>query len=116
MPRPVLEKHEQQRIIHYARLRGAVVYVLGTRRRRSDYPGTNQTPGLPDLWMMWPGLHGGSGISLWWEVKRQGGRRTPEQVAFGDLCSQTHTAYGYGTYDDFEAWVQGYLGQTARTA
>ena len=99
-----LEKHEQQRIVQYARLTGGEVYVLGTRRRRSDYPGTMQTPGLPDLWIMWPTL----GIGCWWEVKRAGGRRTPEQVAFGTACTQTATAYGYGPFDVFKTWIDGW--------
>jgi len=99
-----LEKHEQQRIVQYARLTGGEVYVLGTRRRRSDYPGTMQTPGLPDLWIMWPTL----GIGCWWEVKRAGGRRTPEQVAFGTACTQTATYYGYGPFDVFKTWIDGW--------
>lgn len=43
------EKAVQQQIVHLLRSLGAHVYEIGTRRRRQDYPGTMQSPGIPDL-------------------------------------------------------------------
>jgi hypothetical protein len=42
------EKVIQQQIVTLLRSIGAQVWVLGTRRKRGDYQGTMQTPGLPD--------------------------------------------------------------------
>jgi hypothetical protein len=48
LPR-VSERAEQSHIVQLLRTVGGQVYVLGTTRRRGDYAGTMQTPGLPDL-------------------------------------------------------------------
>ena len=113
--RPPLEKVEQHQIVNLVRTMGGRVWVLGTRRRRGDHQGTMQTPGLPDLWIVLPRVHGAlnesrdqatlshGGEGLWWEVKRNGGRRSPDQVDFADACALTGIGYGYGTLDDFIA-------------
>jgi hypothetical protein len=41
------EKAEQAGIVKLVRALGGRVYVLGTRRKRGDFQGTMQTPGLP---------------------------------------------------------------------
>jgi len=41
-------------------------------------------------------MHPGSGAVLWWETKRPGGLRTPEQVRFGELCATCDVPYGFG--------------------
>ena len=118
------ERVEQAHIIQVARTLGARVYVLGTVRRRGDYPGTMQTAGLPDLWMVLPLVWRGArwvsvvGGGLWWEVKRQGGRRTPAQMQFADECDMAGVAYGWGDCDAFIRWCRehGLLrGEIART-
>ena len=105
-----LEKVEQQHIITLARSIGCQVYVLGTRRPKGDYPGTRQTPGIPDLWMFLPMRHPDCS-GLWWEVKRKGGTRTPEQMAFGESCALAGQRYGFGTANDFCDYLirHGYL-------
>jgi hypothetical protein len=61
---------------------GADVYVLGTTRRRGDYHGTMQTPGLPDLLAFLP--RGGGLLAV--ECKAPGGRLRPEQETFRTAC------------------------------
>lgn len=96
------EKDEQSAIIQIARATGGLVWVLGTRRARGDYQGTRQTPGLPDLWIVWPNL--ARGHAAWWEVKTATGRRSPAQVAFAEACAAAGVAYGCGDSRAFEAW------------
>ena len=43
------ERAEQRAILDLLRLVHAQVWVLGTVRQRGDWPGTRQTPGLPDI-------------------------------------------------------------------
>jgi hypothetical protein len=84
-------------------------WVLGTRRRKDDYQGTNQTPGLADLWNVVPTTTRGAellpALGFWWETKAPQGRRSPEQIAFGDACVMAGVPYGYGTLNDFIAWL-----------
>lgn len=109
------ERVEQAHIVQLARTLGARVYVLGTVRRKGDYQGTMQTPGVPDLWMMWPACQRRepegydrllSGCGLWWEVKRMGGTRSPAQRAFGAQCVSAGVRYGWGDLDAFMAWCE----------
>ena len=71
------EKQEQQAILELLRLVKARVYVLGTVRPKGDYPGTRQTPGLPDLEAWLP--HGNGCHLLKIEVKAVGGRLSDAQ-------------------------------------
>lgn len=100
-PRP--EKAEQAAIVQLTRALGGYAYVLGTRRRKGDYPGTNQTPGLPDLWLWLPAqpAHHHPAVALWWECKAARGRRSPEQETFGKLCEAARVPYGYGPLDAY---------------
>lgn len=105
--RTPLERVEQSNICNLTRSLGGKPYVIGTRRRREDYQGTNQTPGIPDLWLWLPAVHarGYPALGLWWEAKRLGETRTPDQLAFGALCELSGTPYGWGTLDDYIAFL-----------
>jgi hypothetical protein len=93
------EKAIQAQIVTLLRLVGARVYVLGTRRRRGDYPGTMQTPGVPDLWAFLPRSPLGPGYDVdvvWVEVKAAGGRLRPEQRVFLEDCVIRHVPHVFG--------------------
>jgi hypothetical protein len=105
-PPALLEKHVQRQIVDYLRLIGAEVYVLGTVRRKGDHPGTMQTPGIPDLWAFIPAKGGNVGCGLWIEVKRPGGRRSPQQDHFRGMCKFKRQPYVCGTLDDVLAWMR----------
>lgn len=106
------EDSEQGNICQLTSSLGGKPWVLGTRRRRGDYPGTMQTAGVADLWLTLPVSRstGAPAVGLWWEAKAPGERRTPDQVGFADWCAATNTPYGWGTFDDFIAWliIRGY--------
>jgi hypothetical protein len=96
------EKIIQQQIVTLLRSIGATVYVLGVHRRRGDYPGTCQTPGLPDLYAFLPRAplrlrHGP--LALWVEVKAAGGRASAAQEAFVDQCQASGVAHVIGGVD-----------------
>jgi len=90
------EKHVQQEIIQWLRLRGwrvpaeligarnsisGVYLVCGTKRRKGDHQGTMQTPGIPDLWLCPIGWKFWIGI----EIKRPvDGKVRPEQQMLSD--------------------------------
>ena len=99
------ERQEQTNICNLTRSLGGRVWVLGTTRRKGDFQGTMQTPGLPDLWIVLKGTDGVSELALWWEVKAPGGKRTIEQVEFGLACANAKIPYGYGTLDDYIKWL-----------
>ena len=109
------EKIIQQQVANLLRSLGCGVYVLGTRRRQGDYHGTMQTPGIPDLFAFLPprpeGIADALPACLWLELKAPKGRRSPEQVAFGDACERCHVPYVWGGLDDVIAWLvrNGYL-------
>lgn len=111
-PRP-LEKVVQQHAISLLRSVGGQVNVLGTRRKRGDYQGTRQTPGIPDLyvflptprWPTHPALGAPAGVALWFEVKRPGEGRSPDQVAFGNECHARQVPYVWGDLDALIHWL-----------
>ena len=49
MKRQQPERAEQKAILDVLKIVHAQVWVLGTVRKRGDWPGTRQTPGLPDI-------------------------------------------------------------------
>jgi hypothetical protein len=111
-PRVPLEKTVQSHGVTLLRSLGAQVYVLGTRRRSDDYPGTMMTAGLPDVWAFLPrpvltspvlGTH--PLRFLWWEAKRPGATRRPEQCEFGRWCEAAGTPYVWGDLDALIAWL-----------
>jgi hypothetical protein len=77
-PERVIQAHIV-RLLHHV---GCQVYTLGTTRRRGDYQGTMQTPGLPDVLAFLPRALG----VLFVEVKAPKGRLRPEQALFRELC------------------------------
>jgi hypothetical protein len=102
------ERVEQTNICNLARSIGGKVCVLGTTRRKGDHQGTMQSPGLPDLFIFMPSptLPNSHGLidratGIWFEVKAPGGKRSAEQIEFGNACMMTETPYGYGTLTDF---------------
>lgn len=103
-PRPrrprVPEKTEQAHIVQLLRSVGARVWVLGTRRRRGDYPGTMQTPGVPDLvaFVLVRDRPKPRRL-LWVEVKAEGGYLRPEQAEFASLCDAAGVAHVVGGLD-----------------
>jgi hypothetical protein len=92
---------------------GASVYTLGTRRPRTDWPGTRQTPGLPDVlvFLKRPGHAGRELLAV--ECKRPGGRLSPDQAGFRDLCQLAGVLHVVGGLDAVLAVLtdRGYLEQ-----
>lgn len=95
-----IEKHEQRDGVQLLESLGARVFVSGTRRRKGDYQGTMQTPGIPDVEAFLPRPKFGPPTTpartlLKWEAKSATRTRlknagmTPEQVDYRDLCRQT---------------------------
>lgn len=105
----VSEKVEQQHIVQLLRSLGATVYVLGTRRRKGDYQGTMQTPGIGDLYVVLPARP--TPRPLWVEVKAKGGAVRSAQLEFAAHCEAMGHAYVRGGLDAVIAWLiaQGYL-------
>lgn len=83
------EKAVQQQIVKLLHSVGAKTYVLGTRRKRGDFQGTCQTPGIPDVFAFLPAPRlrkDSAPTSIWVEVKSARGRLRPEQREFQFLC------------------------------
>jgi hypothetical protein len=75
-----LEKAEQLEVQKVFRAFGARVYWLSQARA------AKQTPGLGDLFVVFPEL-----MSFWWETKRQKGARVSDaQQEFHELCNGTN--------------------------
>lgn len=115
-PRRQPEKREQAAIVRLLRTLGAQVWVLGTQRRRTDYPGTMQTPGLPDLIASLPrGRQGCSArravesptpaVRLEVEVKAAGGRLSPAQRTYRQHALACGIAHVVGGLDEVIAWL-----------
>lgn len=112
LPR-ISEKVEQQHGITLLRSIGADVWVLGTRRAKTDFQGTRQTPGLPDVFAVLPKLPrytydqpvraevvgDPARRALWWECKAIGGRLRPEQQHFQTCCQQADLWHVVGPFD-----------------
>ena len=91
---------------------GGQVYVMGTTRRRGDWPGTMQTPGIPDLMAFMPSrpLVGiAHPILLFVECKADGGRIRPEQAEFRAWCQDAHVEHVLGTLDAVIQWLVKHL-------
>jgi hypothetical protein len=110
-PQRVPERAEQHHIVTLVRQLGGFVYVLGTTRRRHDYPGTMQTPGIADLLVFLP-VRGTPHLrQVWIEVKASDGRLSPPQRAFRDRCQRAGVDHLSGTLDAVIAFLtaEGYL-------
>ncbi len=112
-PRPtvIAEKVEQANGVTLLRSLGGRVWVLGTRRRRGEHPGTMQTAGIADVKAFLPAPRYPHATSrpqgLWWEAKRTGGVRSDAQLMFADCCATTGEAYVCGDLDALFAWLVG---------
>lgn len=108
MPRPrvpvVSERVEQAHIVQLLTLLGGKVYVSGTVRRRGDFPGTMQSPGIPDLEVFLPPIDGKRRL-LKIECKAIGGRVSDAQRAYQQLCEQADIAHVVGNYDAVVEWL-----------
>jgi hypothetical protein len=101
------ERTEQAEIVKLLRMLGASVYVLGTTRRKGDHPGTMQTPGIPDLWVVFPSTRQGlEWTALWIEVKAEKGRLSRAQQRFQNECFWSSTTHLVGGLDVVVAWCQ----------
>lgn len=105
----VPEKTEQAHGVQLLRTIGAKVWVLGTVRRRGDFPGTMQTPGIADVLAFLP-VRGqpNQRVFLAWECKAAGGRLRPEQQEFRDACLDAGVRHLVGGYDALIAWLVEY--------
>lgn len=93
------EKIVQAQIVGLLRSLGAHVYILGTRRPAGDYPGTRQTPGLPDL------LAFLRGRLVCIEVKAAGGTLRTGQLLFQEDCRAAGVAHVCGGMDEVLGWL-----------
>ena len=114
MPANPPEKVVQQHVVQLLRSIGADVWVLGTRRAKGDYPGTRQTPGLPDVlaclpthmaprWTQEPDGHIYRTDKRVWlaiECKSDTGRLRPEQQHFRQCCHDSDMLHVTGGLDD----------------
>lgn len=109
----VSEKVEQAHGVQLLLSIGAEVYVSGTRRKRGDYQGTMQTPGIPDVEAFLKGAFSQRDreagypdrLILKWECKRVGGRLSPAQQRYQELCAAARIAYVVGPLDALIAWL-----------
>jgi len=111
-PARVPEKTVQAHIVQLLRSLGGKVFVLGTRRRGGDYPGTMQSEGVPDLLAFLPSrAEPGRQLFLVIECKARGGRLRPDQEIFRALCVSAGVVHITGDLDAVIAWLidQGYL-------
>lgn len=104
-----LEAAEQSAIVQLLEQLGAKVYVLGTKRKRGDHPGTMQTPGVADLIVFLrdrrdPGCQARRLVFI--EVKRQrGGRFSQQQIEFREMCSAARVDHVGGSLDAVTEWL-----------
>lgn len=101
------EKVEQAHVVQLLRSIGGTVYVLGTRRRSGDYQGTMQSPGIPDLLAFIPARRSTNErpAFLFIECKVAGGRLSPEQRVFQQLCVAANIRHIVGDLDAVIAWL-----------
>ena len=122
------ERREQEAVKKLLKAIGAAVWVAGTVRRHGDHPGTMQTPGLPDLPLVFlpafkltpppaPGVPPLLYELVCIEVKSPAaaklkwGGLTPEQRGVKAYCAGAGVPYIHGTLDDVIQWLvqRGYL-------
>lgn len=120
------ERREQEAVKRLLRALGAKFWVAGTVRRIGDYHGTMQTPGLPDLPLVFlprhklPGYATGDGMPFQLVVievkspaaaKSKNGGLRPEQHDLLTFCGAAGVPYLHGDLNAIIAWLveQGYL-------
>ena len=91
-----LEKEIQADIVKLLKTVGAAVYKIGTKRKKTDWQGTMQTPGIPDLvaFVNVPlsqhvSPHRVSTVQLWIEVKRPGETRSERARRVQSECADS---------------------------
>lgn len=114
---PHLEKFQQHDGCKLLSSLGAAVYTIGTRRSKGkpcpkcktfvpEDQGTRQTPGIFDVLAFLPARNGKPVVALWWDAKHaDGGRVSPEQKEFAELCRLASQAHCIGPYDVLFAWL-----------
>lgn len=114
---PNLEKFQQVDGCKLLAALGADIYTIGTRRSRGkpcpkcktfvpEDQGTRQTPGIADVLAFLPAKAGAARVALWWEAKHaDGGRVSPDQARFADLCRQSSQAHCIGAVDELIVWL-----------
>lgn len=98
------ERIIQAQVVHLLRSLGGVVYSLGVTRRKGDYQGTMQTPGLPDV-IAFLDQGGGMMQLVIIELKAPGNTMTAPQRQFCALCEAAGVAHIVGGLDDVIAWL-----------
>ena len=77
--------------------------LLGYVEIRFSQPrNTMQSPGIPDRRYM----HPETGHAVWWEAKREGGKQTPAQKRFQQLCEICGEVYLCGPSEVLLAYMQ----------
>lgn len=97
-PKPPLERDVQRRVVAVYRTVGCIVWSLsqGYRPGGPRHATTRQSKGLPDLYVMCPVRDGIRRLVFWHEVKRPGGKQTPEQMHFQIACELRGIGYVLG--------------------
>lgn len=95
------EAEVQQGLVRLFRACGGVVYST-SQGYRKERGGTRMTPGLSDLICFFPKLS----MTLFWEVKRPGGKRTAAQEQFGKDAVAGYSAYGWGGLEQATALLR----------
>lgn len=107
LPR-ISEKVEQSHVVQLLRSFGCTPFIFGTRRRRGDYQGTMQSPGIADVLAFLPERIGRVETTLprlvFVECKAEGGRLRPEQRVFRELCLAAGVPHIVGGLDAVIAW------------
>ena len=107
MKRQQPERAEQRAILDVLKLVGAEWWVLGTTRKRGDYQGTCQTPGLGDIVAFVPRVNARAwSEQVWIEAKAPGGRLSPAQKRFKAACERADIAHIVGGIDVVLAWLR----------
>lgn len=105
IPGRVSEKDVQAAVVRAFRAVGCTVWSLSQARA------TQQTPGLPDLFI----THPARGLFLAWETKAEGGRLRPEQRVFRDHCVAAGVRHYVGGLEEARAVIE-HLGFPQRGA
>lgn len=118
-PHKASEKQEQAAIVQLLEKLGAKVYVIGTKRRKGDYQGTMQTPGIPDLYVVLNFFGKPKPFkAIWIEVKARGGKLSDAQRQFKAETDALEPAMYHivGGVDDVQNWLvdHGWLKQSQR--
>lgn len=85
-----LEKEIQRDVVKLYRAHRCVVYNLSQARA------SKQTPGIGDLYVLWPEMHFEGPAEWWHETKTGTGKQSPDQREFQELCSTCDVGYVLG--------------------